>query len=381
MAAAFFAATRLWLLVPIVLWLVLWPRREWAAAGGVAWAVLMFVVPLPVLASDSRVSAAVPDPLWEVHAHSARDDAGTVMASGSGRQGMGCLPDSSNTEVTVATKGRIRPLVAAFQETSAAAEFVNAARSVDGQWANGLRFRPDWVDAWREAGRPDLAGPAAAEALGARWHVLCDPDGANVVTDLPGVAVTGAGLDTHPNEAAWHEAAVHWWIDVASTGGDTLNLDRVPALVADSLSEIRYPFDQFAEGVTLAAEGDRLTLRAGSPGWAWIRVPWDPWWHSDSNAPVLKGGPGHLVVWAEPGETTLRWEVPSSVDAAAAAVTAASLLVLAPWLRSTVAAAHPDARQPQHLITCPGHLRRRDRQLDRLSPPASLQVAQCEQVK
>ena len=39
-------------------------------------------------------------------------------------------------------------------------------------------------------------------------------------------------------------------------------------------------------------------------------------------------GPGHLVVWVEPGTTELRWDVPAQVDAMAAGVTALSLLLL-----------------------------------------------------
>ena len=54
--------------------------------------------------------------------------------------------------------------------------------------------------------------------------------------------------------------------------------------------------------------------------------PVDPDWRSVDGTPVRKGGPGHLVVWAERGVTELRWSVPRAVDAAAAAVTGASLL-------------------------------------------------------
>ena len=86
--------------------------------------------------------------------------------------------------------------------------------------------------------------------------------------------------------------------------------------------------DQSAEGVSLQKGQDSLTVRAETAGWAWLRVPWDPDWHSTGDTPVRKGGPGHLVVWAERGDTELRWSVPRAVDAAAAAVTGASLLVV-----------------------------------------------------
>lgn len=83
----------------------------------------------------------------------------------------------------------------------------------------------------------------------------------------------------------------------------------------------------------MRSERDTLILTAKQPGWAWLRVPWDPYWHAASGAPILKGGPGHLVVWAEAGTNTLLWSVPGRVDAIAGAVTGASLLVLVALVR------------------------------------------------
>ena len=89
-----------------------------------------------------------------------------------------------------------------------------------------------------------------------------------------------------------------------------------------------YPLDQAAAGVSLHTGRDSLTARAETAGWPWLLVPWDPGWRAVGDTPVRKGGPGHLVVWAERGNTELRWSVPRAVDAAAAAVTGASLLVV-----------------------------------------------------
>ena len=61
----------------------------------------------------------------------------------------------------------------------------------------------------------------------------------------------------------------------------------------------------------------------------WLRVPWDPDWRSVGDTPVHKGGPGHLVIWADQGVTELRWSVPRAVDAAAAGATGAALLLTA----------------------------------------------------
>ena len=81
---------------------------------------------------------------------------------------------------------------------------------------------------------------------------------------------------------------------------------------------------QAASGVVLHTGQDKLVVTADRPGWVWIRVPWDPYWSSTGGSAVHKGGPGHLVVWANHGTTELRWSVPGRVDAAAAAVTGAA---------------------------------------------------------
>ena len=58
-------------------------------------------------------------------------------------------------------------------------------------------------------------------------------------------------------------------------------------------------------------------------------MPWDPWWFAPDGVP-LKGGPGHLVVWADTGTTELRWDVPDNVDLLAVSMTVLALLLLIP---------------------------------------------------
>ena len=138
------------------------------------------------------------------------------------------------------------------------------------------------------------------------------------VIELPAAMATGVTVDSHPDEEAWHQAAVKWWVSMPP------DVSVVPVLSSDDGTA--YPREQAAQRVSLHAGQDSLTVRAEAAGWAWLRVPWDPDWRSVDGTPVRKGGPGHLVVWAERGVTELRWSVPGAVDAAAAAVTGASLL-------------------------------------------------------
>ena len=70
-------------------------------------------------------------------------------------------------------------------------------------------------------------------------------------------------------------------------------------------------------------------MNADTAGWAWLRIPWDPDWRAVDGTPVRKGGPGHLIVWVEPGLNEFRWSVPRDVDVAAVATTGASVLAVA----------------------------------------------------
>ena len=65
-------------------------------------------------------------------------------------------------------------------------------------------------------------------------------------------------------------------------------------------------------------------MTAEAAGWARVRVPWDPYWHSHDDTPVLKGGPGHIVAWVNEGQNNFGWWVPREVDIAAIATTAAA---------------------------------------------------------
>ncbi len=65
-------------------------------------------------------------------------------------------------------------------------------------------------------------------------------------------------------------------------------------------------------------------MTAEAAGWAWVRAPWDPYWHSHDDTPVLKGGPGHIVVWVDEGQNDFGWWVSRQVDIAAIATIAAA---------------------------------------------------------
>ncbi len=67
-----------------------------------------------------------------------------------------------------------------------------------------------------------------------------------------------------------------------------------------------------------------LAVTAETADWAWIRIPSDPYWHSQNGTPVLKGGPGHIVAWVNEGQNNFGWWVPREVDMAAIATTAAA---------------------------------------------------------
>ena len=224
---------------------------------------------------------------------------------------------------------------------------------------NGGRFegyrsqRPHWFDAWDSLDRPSVDTPYAAEALGARWIVGCSAERSFVVTDLSGTTASGVSVVAYEDHDSWHQAAVEWWlplaagISTASNETEEPSLPPVPELAEgagafrehvmtfESRVPIRstadtalYPVHQSALGVTLEASGDLLTIRADEPGWVWLRIPWDPDWRSLDGTPVQMGGPGHLVVWAQEGETELRWSVARGVDIVFGIVTGLSILGL-----------------------------------------------------
>ena len=146
------------------------------------------------------------------------------------------------------------------------------------------------------------------------------------------IRAEGAKIVAYPDEDSWHKAAVEWWVAVASESAP-LRVGGVPEIPvlwpgveADGEAAL---LDRAAQGVTMRTEQDRVYVTAQSPGWVWLRVPWDPWWFAPDGVP-LKGGPGHLVIWADTGTTELRWDVPDNVDLLAVSLTVLALLLLIP---------------------------------------------------
>ena len=310
--------------VPLVLWLLLGPRRTWVWGGALAWAAVLLWVPLV-----TQIRNPVPSEQQPVTALAAAAERGGPSAEG--LVDMESLYNNASGDVrdcpwghpwttTVQTDGRIRPLFGLYQETSAAAEFLYAGTYLRLGFVQELGLRQHWADEWQDAGRPYLDSPARAEALGAAWYAQCDIDGNVSVTELPGLMISGVAVTPYSGDESWHRSAVEWWISPA------LDLLDVPVLLSEDSGKGIYSNTQAAQGVSLRTGQDSLTVRAEEAGWAWLRVPWDPDWRSMSDSPVLKGGPGHLIVWAERGETELRWSVPGLVDGAAAAVTGIALL-------------------------------------------------------
>ena len=317
-------------MLPLAAWLLLWrPGRDWVWGGALAWfAVLAWV------------------PVWHQLRHPPEppETPGTVMdgivsLSGADAEGMVYLAGCEWTGVgrtTAETGGRIRALWGLYAETSASAEFITAGALLnDGAFRQSGGRLPHWYDAWQAAESEPLAGSSGGYALGARWYAECDDEDNFTMHELPAVAAEGVRIVSYPDEDSWHRAAVRWWIAVATSDFQEapLELTRIPVLWPDAAGEGDGALvDQAARGVSLRTEQDRLFVTAESAGWAWVRVPWDPWWFADDGVP-LKGGPGHLVVWVEPGVTELRWDVPAQVDAMAAGVTALSLLLLVAMVR------------------------------------------------
>ena len=339
-------------LLPLAVWLMWGSRRSWAWSGALAWAAVLVFVPF---LSQIR-SPAPPEPLPVTPLEAAAISSGTraeglvytdsVYTTTSGNIKQCAWGYSWHT--TMQTDGRIRPLFGLYRETSASAEFLAAENHLrSGSFGESGRERPHWFDAWQDAGAQSLDTPVRADALGARWYAECDANGEVSVTELSAVVATGVTVAPHPDEAAWHQAAVEWWISLdtstATPAGDgnpappdnapsfrrTPESMGVPVLSPGGDDGSAYPLDQAALGVSLLTGRDSLTVQAEAAGWAWLRVPWDPDWRSVGGTPIHKGGPGHLVVWAEEGTTELRWSVPGTVDAAAAATTVAAALAAA----------------------------------------------------
>lgn len=340
--------------LPLAVWLLWWPRRTWAAAGALAWVAILIFVPVWRF-GDPPESEPPPEAAAELRDI---DGEGLVYLNLVYNTAAGdvdeCAWPNHLWLTASATGGRIRPLLGLYAETSAAAEFIHADHWLRNGYFEARRGRrPHWFDAWQEVGAVSLAGPAAPEALGARWYASCDSDGDLAVTGLAGTIASGVEVAMHADEDGWHRAAVEWWIPIAaiepsaSIGSEDEVRSDARSGTADSkrsaagslpafppvpiLSSGERPAfapDIAATGVAMHADGDHLVVTAESAGWAWLRVPWDPDWRSLGGTPVRKGGPGHLIVWAERGETHLRWSVPAAVNVAAAATSGSAVLAL-----------------------------------------------------
>ena len=334
LSAVLVVATRQLEFVPLTLWLLLWPRRIWAAAGALAWAGVLLWVPLWDQIRDplpSKTPAVAP--VEVAAAHGGPDSEGLVYVDSLYNTAAGDVVecDLGNPWLTTTdTGGRVRPLAGLYRETSPTAEFLDAEiYLLPGLFTDPGALRPHWFDAWQELDAPGLESAAAAEALGARWFAECGSDGNVSVTDLAGTTAGGVTVASYADEEAWHRAAVAWWLPIAAVvPPDTpRGVSHVPILSAGESAD--HPVGQPAGGVSLHAAGESLTVSAETAGWAWLRVPWDPDWRSVDGAPVRKGGPGHLVVWVNQGVTEIRWSVRDAVDVAAAATTGAAALAVA----------------------------------------------------
>ena len=317
-------------ILPLAGWILLWrPGRSWVVGGALAWFVVLLWVPVWHQLRNPPSPEPQPGTVME----------GIAALSGSDARGLVYLGDCQWTNAwrtTVATGGRIRVADGLYRETSASAEFLVAPTRLDeGTRGEAGRWASHWHDALSATGAERLDGSASAYAVGARWHAECDDDENFTMHELPAVAAEGTRIVAYPDGDSWHRAAVDWWIALASSDFRDAppELWRVPVLWPAAAAEgDAARVDQAARGVSLRTEQDRLLVTAESAGWAWVRVPWDPWWFADDGVP-LKGGPAHLVVWVEPGVTELRWDVPAQVDAMAAGITALSLLLLAVMVR------------------------------------------------
>ena len=320
--------------IPLMVWLIRGSRQAWAWGSALAWAAVLALVPIWSQLRHATLAELAPVSPLEAAAASVQPGADGLVevdsfynnAAGDVRQCPWGLP----WKIAAETGGRVRPLFGLYGDTSHSAEFLLAEGQLrSGAFGESGRRRPHWFDAWKEAGSPSLDSRLRAEALGARWYAACDGEGVAAATELPGLLVSGVSISPHAGEDSWHRAAVEWWISIGDDSDPSSfqlvpQSRAVPVLWFDETGN--YALDQPAQEATLLVGRDRLEVTAEDAGWAWLRVPWDPYWHATDDSPVLKGGPGHLIVWAKQGVTELRWAVPGNVDAAAAAVTGFAVL-------------------------------------------------------
>lgn len=290
------------------------PRRAHAWGGAFAWAGVLALVPLwnlLTVGGDSD-SLEYDGPMDTVIAEDGPQGQGLVYLDGTFTklsEDVGQCLWKDPWKALAEGRGSSRPLYGLYQETSFSSEFISADVDVRSGLGDDRRGRPDWLQVWKHRESPSLNSIEAAAVLGAKWYASCDAAGNIMLNEIPVVEATGIAVSPFFDENSWHNAAVEWWISTVLGSTDK----RIPAKAEYSLIS-GYPYEQSARGVALETNQDTLIVRADSRGWAWLKVPFDPWWKSTVDTPVLKGGPGHLVVWVEPGITEFRWAVPRIVD-------------------------------------------------------------------
>ena len=262
--------------------------------------------------------------------------------------------------LVASTDTNLRPLTGLYRETSASSEFIAVAETSRRDFGVVLGSPMDqWSHAWAASppGAP-INHETAARALGANWYVFCDSTDTITARRLDAPRAGGAALSAHAAEDAWHRDAVGWWAGLL-TGEYDLEDAEAAVPTHGSVNWDAYPPGQAAAGVSLLEAGESFAATAQTAGWAWIRIPWDPYWHAHDGTPILKGGPGHIVAWIDEGQNNYGWWVPRRVDIAAIATTttaaalALTLLITGrrrsaadPWSRSPTLNCRPTAPQP-----------------------------------
>jgi len=313
--------TGLYALAPAVAWL-LWRRRlSLVRYAAPAWCALLLVLPAQRFA-DAASAAPPPQHSDPMEVAAGSGGGGFVYAQtyySYPYGGLGPCPWGDPW----ADAGDLRPLTGLYRETSASAEFIDAEEALRlGRPADFAPPMDDWAHAWDDAPIVEPDSRAAAEALGARWLVTCDPEGLSAA-ELHGRRAGAAGVAVSLDEHAWHEQATRWWAGLLA-GRSTLSEAEQAVPSTGEADWEAYPPESAATGVELLEAGESFAVTAATAGWVWVRIPWDPYWHAHNATPVLKGGPGHLIVWAEPGQNSYGWWIPRGVDTAGIIVTAAA---------------------------------------------------------
>ena len=332
LAAAGVAAAVLagvWAAVPVVVW-ALW-RRRWAIVryGAPAWAALLIAVPAASLFSLPERSDAAPSAAMTLTDRADENNAGGFVylqeSFEHARGGEGNCGWGDPWALVASTDIKLRPLTGLYRETSASSEFIAVAET-SRQGAAQVYGEPmdQWAPAWgaAPAGTP-INHQTAAGALGASWYVFCDSTDTITARRLEERRASGVALAPHATNDAWHRDAVGWWAGLL-TGEYALQDAEAAVPTHGEVDWDAYPPAQAAGGVSVLEAGESFAVTAQTAGWVWIRVPWDPYWHSHNNTPVLKGGPGHIIAWADEGHNNYGWWVPPQVDTAAIITTASA---------------------------------------------------------